>query len=72
MQVCKEHVPKIRFRMCWGSYKFLLMLFGIKNAPLQFIHLVQDILHIYLNDFVIVIVYIDEIMIFFRTTVEHA
>ena len=66
----KEDVPKIAFRMCWGSYKFLVMPFGVTNAPSQFMHLVQDILREYLDNFVII--FIDGILIFSRTTKENA
>ena len=45
------------------------MPFGVIKAPSQFMHLVQDILWKYLDDFVIV--FIDDILIFFRTTEEH-
>ena len=56
-------------RSRWGSYEFLVMPFGVTNAPSQFMHLVQDILRKYLDDFVIV--FIDDILIFSRTTEEH-
>ena len=48
--------------MRWGSYEFLVMPFGVTNAPSQFMHLVQDMLLEYLDDFVIV--FIDDILIF--------
>ena len=44
--------------------------FGVTNAPSQFMHLVQDILHKYLDNFLIV--FIDNILIFSSITVEHA
>ena len=70
MPVRKEDVPKTTFRTRWGSYEFLVMPFGVTNAPSQFMHLVQDILREYLDEFVIV--FIDDILIFSRTTEEHA
>ena len=45
MPVCGEDVYKTAFQTRWGSYEFLVMPFGVTNAPLQFMHLVQDILH---------------------------
>ena len=69
MPVRDEDVPKTVFLTCWGSYEFLVMPFSVTNAPLQFIYLVQDILHEYLDDFVIV--FIDDILIFFCTTKAH-
>ena len=64
-----EDVHKTTFRTPWGLYKFLVMPFGVINAPSQFMHLVQDILCEYLDDFVIV--FIDDILIFPPTTEEH-
>ena len=63
MPIRKEDVPEIAFRMRWGSYKFLVMPFGIINTPSQFMHLVRDIFHEFLDDFVIV--FIDRILIFY-------
>ena len=40
------------------------------ELPLQFMHLVKDIRREYMDDFVIV--FIDDILIFSRTTAEHA
>ena len=62
MPVHDEDVPKTVFRTRWGSYEFLVMPFGVTSAPSQFMHLVEDILHEYLDDFVIV--FIDDILIF--------
>ena len=69
MPVRNEDVPKIAFPMRWGSYEFLVIPFGVTNALSQFMHLVQDILREYLDDFVIV--FIDDILIFSWTTKEH-
>ena len=46
------------------------MPFGVTNAPLQFMHLVQDILSKYLGDFLIV--FIDDILVFPNPWKEHA
>ena len=46
------------------------MPFDITNAFSQFMHLVQDILPKYLDDFVVV--FINDILIFSQTTEEHA
>ena len=43
MLVRDEDVSKTAFRTRWGSYEFLVMPFGVTNAPSQFMHLVQDI-----------------------------
>ena len=45
------------------------MLFGVTNAPLQFMHLVQDVLCGYLDVFVVV--FIDDILVYSRNAEEH-
>ena len=69
MPVCDEDVRKTAFQTRWGSYEFFVMPFGVTNSHSQFMHLVHDILYEYLDDFVIV--FIDDILIFSRTTEEH-
>ena len=55
--------------MRWGSYEFLVMPFGVTSCHSRFTHLVQDIFVEYLDDFVVI--FIDGILIFSRTTEEH-
>ena len=70
MPVREEDVPETAFRMCWGSYEFLVLPFSVTSASLQLVHLLQDILCKYLDDFVII--FINNMLILFRTTAEHA
>ena len=70
MLVRKEDISKIAFQMRWGLYEFWVMPFGVTNAPSQFIHLVQDILREYLDDFIII--FIDDILILSHITKEHS
>ena len=69
MLVHNEDVLKTGFRTCWGSYEFWMMSFGVTKASLQFMHLVQDILYEYFDDFVIIL--IDGILIFSCTKKEN-
>uniref|UniRef100_A0A4W5QRZ7 ribonuclease H n=1 Tax=Hucho hucho TaxID=62062 RepID=A0A4W5QRZ7_9TELE len=48
---------------------YLVMPFGLNNAPAVFKALVNDVLHDMLNQFVFV--YIDDILVFFRSSQEH-
>ena len=66
----EEDIPKTAFQTRWGLFEFLVMPFDITNAPLQFMHLVQDILHGYFDVFVVV--FIDDILVNSRNTKEHA
>ena len=66
----EEDIPKTAFRTRRGLFEFLVMPFGVTNAPSQFMHLVQDVLHGYLDVFVVV--FIDDILVYSRNTEEHA
>ena len=62
----EEDIPKTAFRTRWGLFEFLVMPFDVTNAPSQFMHLVQDVLHGYLDIFVVV--FIDDILVYSRNT----
>ncbi|MBW0492250.1 hypothetical protein O181_031965 [Austropuccinia psidii MF-1] len=62
-----EHLTA--FRTNYGSYEYLIMPFGLNNAPTSFQNLVNDIFEDLLDIFVLV--YLDNIMIFSSTEEEH-
>ena len=53
----------------YGSYEFLVMSFGLTNAPTTFCNLMNDVLFDYLDAFVVV--YIDDIVVYNQTLNEH-
>ena len=54
MPVREQDIPKTAFRTRWGLYEFLVMPFGVTNAPSQFMNMMNDVLSDYLDDFVLV------------------
>ena len=44
MSVKPEDVHKIAFKTKWGLYEFLVMLFGVTNAPAQFMNMMNNLL----------------------------
>ena len=50
--------------------EFLVMPFGLCNAPATFTMLMNNIFYEYLDDFVII--YIDDILVYSKTAKEHA
>ena len=54
----------------YGPFEFLVMPFGLCNAHKTFITLMNNIFHEYLDDFVTI--YIDDILVYLKTSKEHA
>ena len=60
---------KTAFRCRFGHYEYQVMPFGLTNAPASMMRLMNNILHAYLDIFVIV--YLDDILVFSSTEEEH-
>ena len=69
MRVAEEDVPKTAFRTRYGLYEFLVLPFGLTNAPAAFMTMMNRVLAPYLDQFVVV--FIDDILIFSKTEDEH-
>ncbi|KAL0537653.1 hypothetical protein IC582_026636 [Cucumis melo] len=62
-------VPKTAFRSTYGHYEFIVMSFGLTNAPTVFMDLMNRVFREFLDTFVIV--FIDDILIYSKTESEH-
>ena len=70
LKVRSEDIQKTAFRTRYEHYEFLVMPFGLTNAPAAFMDLVNRVFADFLDKFVIV--FIDDILIYFKSTEEHA
>ena len=57
-----ENVSKTTFQSTCDNYEFLVMSFGLPNAPMTFMDLMNRVFGSYLDSFVIF--FIDEILVY--------
>jgi hypothetical protein len=69
LRVQEKDVPKTAFNTRYGKYEFLVMPFGLANAPATFQRLMNQILRPYIDK--CVLVYLDDILVYSNSAEEH-
>jgi hypothetical protein len=69
VRIKEEDISKTGFRTRYGHYEFTVVPFGLSNAPVFFMFLMNGVFQEYLDKFVIV--FLDDILIYSKSEEEH-
>jgi hypothetical protein len=69
IKIRAEDIPKTTFTTRYGLFEYLLMSFGLMNAPAHFMYLMNSVFMPELDKFMVV--FIDDILIYSRSMEEH-
>jgi hypothetical protein len=69
IKIRDEDIPKTAFSTRYRIYEYLVMSFGLTNAPAHFMYLMNSIFMPELDKFVVV--FIDDILVYSKSTEDH-
>ena len=69
VRIKDEDIFKTAFRTRYGHYEFVVMPFSLTNSPADFMRLMNNVMHQYLDKFVVM--FIDDILIYSKSEEEH-
>ncbi|WVZ89338.1 hypothetical protein U9M48_035759 [Paspalum notatum var. saurae] len=69
IKIREEDIPKTAFSTRYGLYEYLVMSFGLTNAPAFFMYMMNSVFMNELDKFVVV--FIDDILIYSKNEKEH-
>jgi hypothetical protein len=69
LKIRSSDIPKTTFITWYGLYEYMVMSFGLTNAPVYFVYLMNKVFMEYLDKFVVV--FIDDILICSKNEEEH-
>jgi hypothetical protein len=62
VKVKEEDIPKTAFNTKYRHFEFVVMLFGVTNAPATYMDLMHRVFQPYLDQFVVI--FIDDILVY--------
>jgi len=69
IKIRPEDIPKTAFSTRYGLYEYLVMSFGLTNAPAHFMYLINSVFMPKLDKFVVVL--IDDILVYSENAQDH-
>jgi hypothetical protein len=69
IKIYAEDIPKTAFTMRSGLYEYLVMSFGLTNAPAHFMY---PMIFVFMSELdMFIMVFIDDILVYSKSTEEH-
>jgi hypothetical protein len=69
IKIRAEVIPKTTFTTRYGLFEYLVMSFGLMNAPSHFMYLMNSVFMLELDQFVMV--FIDNILVYLKSMEEY-
>ena len=69
LRIREADILKTSFRTRYGHFEFIVMSFGLTNAPTTFMDLLHKVFQPYFDQFVVV--FVDDILIYSQSEEEH-
>jgi hypothetical protein len=69
IKIRASDIPKTAFSTRYGLYEYMVMYFGLTNAPAYFMYLMNSVFMPELDKFVVV--FIDDILVYSKNEAEH-
>ncbi|KAK8954583.1 hypothetical protein KSP39_PZI002221 [Platanthera zijinensis] len=69
LRIREADIPRTAFRSRHGHFEFLVMSFGLTNAPSAFMDMMNQVFKDFLDKFVVV--FIDDVLVYSRSAEEH-
>jgi hypothetical protein len=69
IKIRAKDIPKIAFSMRYGMFEYLVMSFGLTNAPTHFMYLMNLVFMPEVDTFIVV--FIDDILVYSKNMEEH-
>ena len=69
IKIRPKDIPKTAFSTRYGLYEYLVMSFGLTNAPTHFMYLMNSVFMPELDKFIVV--FIDDILVYSENVEDH-
>ena len=69
LKIREQDIPNTAFTTRYGLYEYIIMSFGLTNAPAYFMNMMNKVFMEFLDKFVVV--FIDDILVYSKNEEEH-